>query len=194
MKIPDYFDVMTIIPKTLDAIRIGVMIEETYTDDLMFTQLPVEKGAPITDHAYKSPPKVVIKCGWSNADYAALRASGAVWSDSTASTPQSGYIDTVYLKLLALQASRQVFRAVTSRRNYDKVLLTGLSVTHNDKTGEALMVTATLQQVRIVETRATTLPPRDDQADPSRTAETQNIGSKQATPATPAPGGSVAPQ
>lgn len=193
MNIP-YFDVMTITTKTLDQIRIGVTIEETYTDDLMFTQNPVEKGAPITDHAYKSPPKVVIKCGWSNADYAALQKSSAVQFDPLGSTTQPGYIDEVYSKLLALQASRQVFRAVTSRRNYEKVLLTNLSVTHNDKTSAALMVTATLQQVRIVETRATTLPPRDDQADPSRTAETQNAGSKQATPATPAPGGSVAPQ
>ncbi|VVD75642.1 hypothetical protein PAQ31011_00856 [Pandoraea aquatica] len=194
MNILEFFDVMTIIPKSLDEIRIGVTIEETYTDDLMFTQFPVEKGAPITDHAYKSPPKVVIKCGWSNADYAALKASGAVSQFPQGSTTQSGYIDTVYSQLLALQASRRPFRAVTSRRNYDAMLLTSLSVTHNDKTSEALMLTATLQQLRIVETRATTLPPRDDQADPSRTAETQNVGSKQATPATPAPGGSVAPQ
>ncbi|WP_369798641.1 phage baseplate protein [Pandoraea sp. E26] len=185
---------MMIIPKMLDTIRIGVTIEEVYNDELQITEHPVEQGAAITDHAYKRQPDVVLKCGWSNADYAALLSSPVVDFDEFGSTTQSEYIDAVYSQLLKLQESRVRFDAVTSRRKYSNVLLQGLRVVHDAKTSGALMLTATLRQIRIVQTKATRLPPRDDQADPSRTAETQNTGSKQAVPATPAPGGSVTPQ
>lgn len=188
------FDVMMIIPKMLDTIRIGVTIEEVYNDELQITEHPVEQGAAITDHAYKRQPDVVLKCGWSNADYEALLSSPVVDFDEFGSTTQSEYIDAVYSQLLKLQESRVRFDAVTSRRKYSNVLLQGLRVVHDAKTSGALMLTATLLQIRIVQTKATRLPPRDDQADPSRTAETQNTGSKQAVPATPAPGGSVTPQ
>lgn len=188
------FDVMMIIPKMLDTIRIGVTIEEVYNDELQITEHPVEQGAAITDHAYKRQPDVIMKCGWSNADYAALVSSPVVDFDELGSTTQSEYIDAVYSQLLKLQESRVRFDAVTSRRKYSNVLLQGLRVVHDAKTSGALMLTATLRQIRIVQTKATRLPPRDDQADPSRTAETQNTGSKQAVPATPAPGGSVTPQ
>ncbi|WP_308447914.1 phage baseplate protein [Pandoraea communis] len=194
MSILDVFDVMTIIPKTLGTIRIGVTVEEVYNDELQITEHPVERDAPITDHSFKRQPDVVLKCGWSNADYSALLGSSVVQFDNFGSTTQSGYIDAVYSKLLQLQASRVPFDAVTSRRKYSNVLLQGLRVVHDAKTSGALMLTATLRQIRIVQTKATTLPPRDSQADPSRTAETQNTGSKQAAPATPAPGGSVTPQ
>jgi len=194
MSILDFFDVMTIIPKTLGTIRIGVTVEELYSDELQITEHPVEQGAQITDHAFKRQPDVVLKCGWSNADYSALLGSSVVQFDNFGSTTQSGYIDAVYSKLLDLQQSRVPFDAVTSRRKYSNVLLQGLRVVHDAKTSGALMLTATLRQIRIVQTKATTLPPRDNQADPSRTAETQNTGSKQAVPATPAPGGSVSPQ
>lgn len=194
MSILDFFDVMTIIPKKLGTIRIGVTVEEVYNDELQITEHPVERDAPITDHSFKRQPDVVLKCGWSNADYSALLGSSVVQFDQFGSTTQSGYIDAVYSKLLALQATRVPFDAVTSRRKYSNVLLQGLRVVHDAKTSGALMLTATLRQIRIVQTKATRLPPRDDQADPSRTAETQNTGSKQAVPATPAPGGSVTPQ
>ncbi len=190
----DFFDVMTITSKTLGTIRIGVTIEEVYNDELQITEHPVEKGTPMTDHAFKRQPDVVLKCGWSNADWSALLGSSVVTFDDFGSTTQSSYIDGIYSKLLALQASCVPFDAVTSRRKYSNVLLQGLRVVHDAKTSGALMLTATLRQIRIVQTKATKLPPRDDQADPSRTAETQNTGSKQAVPATPAPGGSVPPQ
>lgn len=103
MSILDVFDVMTIIPKTLGTIRIGVTVEEVYNDELQITEHPVELGAQITDHAFKRQPDVVLKCGWSNADYAALLGSSVVQFDNFGSTTQSGYIDAVYSKLLDLQ-------------------------------------------------------------------------------------------
>ncbi|VVE79412.1 phage baseplate protein [Pandoraea sputorum] len=193
MSILGFFDVMTITPKKLDTIRIGITIEEIYNDELQITEHPVENGPSITDYAIKRQPEVVIKCGWSNADYSALLGGGVVKFDTFGSTTQSGYIDAVYSKLLKLQQSRIPFDAVTSRRKYENMLLQGIRVVHDQKTSAALLLTATLRQIRIAQMHTTKMPPRENQADPSRTAETQNAGSKQAAPATPSPGGSVAP-
>lgn len=56
-----------------------------------------------------------------------------------------------------------------------------------------MILTVTAKQIKIVSTQVTTLPPRENQADPASTAETGNGGTKAAMPATPAPGGAVPP-
>ncbi|MGH8431845.1 MAG: phage baseplate protein [Solimonas sp.] len=185
-------EMITLVPKRLGEITIPVMFEEAHQDELQITEHPVEKGAEINDHAFKRQPEVVIKCGWSNSDLKALAGTvQAVFLGG--SLPSADYISTVYSQLLELQERREPFDVVTSLRMYESMLFKSLAVLKDQKTGAALSVTATLKQLRIVETQATTLPPRENQADPSATAETQNTGVKAATPATPAPGGSVPP-
>ncbi|WP_011298555.1 phage baseplate protein [Cupriavidus necator] len=187
-----FFDLISLVPKTIGTITIGATIEESHQDELQITEHPVEKGAEINDHAFKRQPEVVIKCGWSNSDLKALAGSlQAIFEGG--SLPSADYISTVYSQLLALQETRQPFDVVTSLRMYQDMLFKSLGVVKDQKTGQALMVTATLKQIRIVQTQVTTLPPRENQADPAATAETQNTGVKAATPATPAPGGSVPP-
>ena len=66
-------------------------------------------------------------------------------------------------------------------------------MTRDQKTGNALVCTATCREVIIVQTKATTLPPRQDQASPEETAEVEDRGTVQAVPATPSPGGAVSP-
>ena len=63
---------VSIIPKGLiGAISVSVTLEEAYNDTLAVTEHPVEVNAAITDHSYRRPSEVVMRCGWSNADYAA---------------------------------------------------------------------------------------------------------------------------
>lgn len=187
-----FLDIITLVPKTIGPVKIGCTFEEAHQDELQITEHPVEKGAQINDHAFKLQPEVTIQCGWSNADFAAL--IGTLESIFTGGgLPSADYISTVYSQLLALQETRQPFDVVTSMRMYRDMLFKSLRVVKDQKTGEALSVTATLKQIRIVQTQATTLPPKESQASPQATAETQNTGTKAATPATPAPGGSVPP-
>lgn len=187
-----FLDIITLVPKTIGPVKIGCTFEEAHQDELQITEHPVEKGAQINDHAFKLQPEVTIQCGWSNADLAAL--IGTLESIFTGGgLPSADYISTVYSQLLALQETRQPFDVVTSMRMYRDMLFKSLRVVKDQKTGEALSVTATLKQIRIVQTQATRLPPKEDQADPKATAETQNTGTKAAMPATPAPGGSVPP-
>ncbi|MDW3684909.1 hypothetical protein RA280_24775 [Cupriavidus sp. CV2] len=177
--------------KKIGDIQVAVTIEETATDELTITEHPVELGAEVSDHAFKRPSELVMKCGWSNADYAALL--GAFQALFSGELPTADYVNSVYSQLIALQATRTPFTVQSSRRVYQNMLLKGLTVVTDPKTSAALMVTATLREVIIVNTQATTLPPRENQADPQSTAETQNTGVKAAVPATPAPGGAGAP-
>ncbi|WP_454734237.1 phage baseplate protein [Cupriavidus pauculus] len=186
------FDMIFMVPKRIGTIQIGVELEETHLDELQITEHPVEKGAEINDHAFKRQPELTLKCGWSNSQIAAL--AGTLQSIfEGGELPTADYVSTVYSQLLALQETRQPFDVVTSLRIYRDMLFKSLSVTKDQKTGAALNVTATLKQIRIVQTQATKLPSKEDQADPQATAETQNAGVKAAVPATPAPGGSVPP-
>lgn len=183
-------DMIMLVPKRIGTIQIGVELEESHMDELQITEHPVEKGAEINDHAFKRQPEVTLKCGWSNADLKALAGTPQSIFEG-GELPSADYVSAVYSQLLALQETRQPFDVVTSLRIYRDVLFKSLAVTKDQKTGAALFVTATLKQIRIVQTQATTLPPKRDQADPRSTAETLNAGVKAAIPAIPVPGGAI---
>ncbi|WP_205169286.1 phage baseplate protein [Burkholderia sp. LMG 13014] len=193
--ISDILDVTLVGSKRIGSITISAIVEEVHSDNLMITENPVEDGAPISDHAFILPRDLILKCGWSNSDYRALLGGSVVSFDNTGANTMSGstYIDGIYSQLLKIQSARERIDVVTTRRKYSNMLVKGLTVTVDPKTSAALMVTVTLKQINIVSTKATTLPPRENQANPAATAETQNTGAKSAVPATPAPGGSVSP-
>ncbi|MCM2483372.1 phage baseplate protein [Burkholderia glumae] len=186
-------DVTLVDSKRIGTIAIRALVEEVYTDQLAVTESPIEDGASINDHAFMRPRELVMKCGWSNADYEALLGSAVVSFDATGANSMAtgSYVDSVYSKLLQLQSTRERFDVVTTRRRYRNMLLTGLTVVVDPKTSAALMLTATLKQIVVVATKATKLPPKENQIDPAATSETINAGVKSAVPATPAPGGSV---
>ncbi|WP_322076424.1 phage baseplate protein [Burkholderia cepacia] len=191
----DILDVTLVGSKKIGSVTISAAIEEVYSDEVIVTEHPVENGAPVNDHAFIRPREILMKCGWSNADYQALLGSAvASFDDTGANTMATGtYVDAIYSQLLKIQSVRMPIDVVSTRRKYSNMLITGLSVVTDQKSGSALMLTASLKQVIIVSTQATKLPPRANQANPAATAETQNAGAKSAVPATPAPGGSVPP-
>jgi hypothetical protein len=177
----------------IGSISIQATLEEILTDNLNVTEHPVEQGAAITDHAYKMPSEVVLRCGWSNSSLESLSgAASAIFNGG--SLPNATYVSSIYSQLLALQESRVPFDITTSRRKYSNMLITGLQVTTDNRSNQILMVQATCRQILIVNTQATTLPPRENQADPESTAETENEGTKQPQSATPSPGGAVSPE
>jgi hypothetical protein len=151
-------------PRTIGDVVVDCAIEETHTDRLTVTEHPVERGANKADHAYKQPAEVVIRAGWSN------------------SSPQAegdpGYVQDVYDMLLDLQASLQPFEITTGKRLYDSMLILSLGVTTDQTTEQALMVTATCRELLLVDTTTTTTAPTQDQADPSKTGETIDAGTK----------------
>jgi hypothetical protein len=102
----------------LGPITAQVTIEEHHLDDLTITKHPVELGAQITDHSYKEPAEVVIRCAWSNSGINGLISNIASVVDLIEGGNQgiANYIQQVYAQLLALQESRIPFDIVTGKR------------------------------------------------------------------------------
>lgn len=183
-------DFLQLIPKgSIGGISIEATIEEVYADVLHMTQHPVEIGAPITDHAYKRPMEVVIKCAWSNGSIEA--AIGMVSALFSGSMSGQDYVSGVYSQLLALQESRELFEIVTTKRQYSNMQIVALQCKVDERTSSILSVIATCREIPIVYTQATTLPPKENQASPQQTASTESTGAKSAVSATPSPGGSI---
>lgn len=185
---PNFAGFITIDPKrSIGSIVAHVTMEEVATDELQITEHPVELGANITDHVFKKPADLIVRCGWSNASLGGVK--GLITALQGGDAFGSDYVSGVYNQLLALQESRIPFDVSTGKRLYTNMLMRSLGVTTDEKSEYTLMVTAVFKQVLIVQTQATTLPPRDDQANPQDTAETKNAGDKQVAQSFAAPGG-----
>lgn len=125
------------VQRQLGGIFPDVVTEELHNDELMITEQPVEIGAPITDHAWMLPYKVLISGGFSN---------------STAGS--EGWVQAAYQELLALQASKQPFNISTGKRYYTNMLLRSLTVITNEEAEFALMFRAQCQQIILVSTQS----------------------------------------
>lgn len=182
-------DLVVIKPRrSIGTFAAQVTLEESHSDQLEISDHPVQQGASITDHAYKRPAELTIKCGWSNSP-ASASALGGVIGAATATTDalksmfsgtEASYVAAVYEKLLALQASRVPFDVYTGKRKYVNMLVQGLFVVTSPETEHSLMVTAQLRQVIIVALRGATAtqPPASRQQDPGVTQEQVNTGKK----------------
>lgn len=189
----------------IGGITIDTTIEEIYEDAVEATSHPVESGAEITDHSFKRPMEIRLRCGWSDASATALlgivgnflsgsgSAASATGGFTGGAMAASDYVAGVYSQLLALQESRQTFSMVSGLRSYDTMLLTNLRVQRDQRTYAALMVEATCRQIIVVSTSSTTVTPQANQANPASTAGVQNSGAQQLQPGAPAQGGSLTP-
>jgi len=183
---PDLDTILNNIPQgNIGGIPIQVTIEEIATDTLEVTDHPVELGAQITDHSFKRPSEIIMRCGWSNSSVGA--ALGAVESlFSSGSLSGSDFVHSVYSQLIGLQEKRRPFLLVSSMKQYPNMLIRSISLTRDKDTSQALMVTATMREVIIVSTQSATLAPIANQALPASTAEVVNAGPQQLIPSTPA--------
>lgn len=155
--------------RSIGTIMPNVVVEEVHRDMLAITEHPVERGAPISDHAFHIPSEVEMRCGWSN---------------STAMT--EGYVQEVYQELLALQNMREPFDVYTGKRAYVNMLMRSIIVETNETSEYALNVTVHLREVIITDTQGTA-PSNDSQALMDQTSNSSNFGNQTAIPAPNAP-------
>lgn len=177
-------------PKRLiGTIEAQVTIEESHRDDLEITDHPVELGAPVSDHAFKRPREVIIKCGWSNSPSSPgfLNGLGAAATGTLAGvaslTGQAGPQQTleIYQKLLALQESRVPFDILTGKTKYSNMLIATLTTVTDEHTENTLMVTLVCRQVIIVNTQVVAIP-ADRQKQAAATQGVQSKGAQQLKP------------
>lgn len=150
-------------------------IEEEGVDEITKTQHPVEQGAAISDHYYKEPASLTMRVAWSNA---AAEAAG-----------DPNYVIDIYNKLLALQVAGSVFQVITGKRLYKNMLMLRIRVSTDETTEYALAIVAEFEEIIIVQTQTTSVPPANQQKMPEQTAAPTNVGSQQLLPATVASDG-----
>lgn len=164
-----------IVNRNVGGIIANVTVQERHRDQLEITKHPVEIGAAITDHAYKEPAELTIIAGWSNS--------------SEDSGGDDGYVEDIYQQLLALQLNRQPIQVVTGKRTYDNMLFRAITTDTDEKTEHALIVTADLRQIILVNTVTTSVTPQGassqpaSQKSPGDTSQTAQHGTVQLQPA-----------
>jgi len=157
--------------RAIGQIYADVTVEENHRDEVIITQHPVEGGGVITDHAFKRPAELEIRCGFSNS------TAGYV-----------GYVQEQYRALLALQLARQPFTVYTGKRRYRNMIIRGISVVTDGHSENILMASVALQEIVIVSTQTTstgvgqggasgTPGSNADQANPASTGSVTNGGS-----------------
>lgn len=155
-----------------------VVIEEAHNDVVQVTEHPVEKGAEINDHAFKRPAELIIFCGWSQSSPSNSNLLIANPIGEFISGPE--YIKEAYKTLLSYQAAREPLEVFTGKRTYSNMLIVGLTTVTDRRSEYILAVYVRLREVIIVETSATTIPPKAQQALPQATQPPANAGSKTA--------------
>ena len=197
---------------TLPDIIAMVVIEERHSDEMIITEHPVEQGASITDYAYKLPPRLTLRLGWSNSpnDLSSsilgltetLLATiggqvGTVVSD-VGTIVQAGYnllnskdkIQEVYASLLELQTKKAIFDVYTQKRTYSNMMLKGLHTETDNRSVNSLPITLECQGVLIVSSETTVI--TQDQLATGFTSNssminkgTQSLSAPRMTPAIP---------
>ncbi|CUK09355.1 hypothetical protein F0U64_08525 [Achromobacter xylosoxidans] len=187
-------DMVGLLSKKIGDIVVEATLSESHEDTLKITSHPVESGpygkSAISDHAFKQPLTLTLKCAWSNASYEAL--AGAQAKDvANGKAAADDYATAIYSQLLSLQESREPVTVVTSRRRYSDMLIEKLSVETNKDSFGAVFATVTLREVVVVQTRSTSLPPYAGQKEKEKTADKQNLGVKTPRPVAAPNGGSL---
>lgn len=139
-------------------------ISEEHSDEMVITKHPVEQGAEITDHSYLQPARVTVTAGWSNS------SPGALGNPS--------YVQSMYAALLSLRATRQPFDVVTGKRAYTNMLFQRISTRTDEKTENALIIEAELQEILIATTSTVSTPDSSVMNSPSNNGGLANRGNQ----------------
>lgn len=146
--------------RTVDTIKVNVIVNENTNDTLTVTRQPVQQGASVTDHAYKEPT------GFSHTIL------------FTANLGTS--LSQIYTKLQTLQNSRVPFTIVTPKRTYTNMLMTTLAMTTDKQTENCLSITCSYTQIIIVNV-TTVQVQRKQLKNAGSNGATQNVGRKQSS-------------
>jgi Dit-like tail protein len=159
-------EVYRVIAPGQDDLQAEITISEDHDDELMITEHPVEFGAIMSDHAYKRPPEVRVRVGWSN-------ASGGY----------STYAQDIYKIILALQLRRQLFDLRTGKRYYKNMLVAGVHTLTDQQSEYAFLADVSFRQVFLSQTRTTQVTGlssnSNNHSDPTSTGQTQDSGRQQ---------------
>lgn len=161
----------------IGVIELDATLSESHTSRVDATKHPVERGAKITDHLRNEPDSITITGFVSNTPIsraAQTRAVNVVGTDVQTTAQQSsafatpGYAEEAFAKLRDIQTKGVLVTVTTELRTYESMALVSLEVPRDKSVGDALVFTATFEQVQVVANKVTLLRPT---ADPRATAK-----------------------
>jgi hypothetical protein len=154
----------------IQPITIQATLEEVHHQSVEVTTHPVQSSANIADHSYNQPAEIVLRCAWSNSPPSMDVQLGAQLSlMNSGSLTTQDYISGIFSQLTALKEARQPLSIVTSLMLYKSMLITGISVTRDQKTYQVLMCSITCKEVILVDVLGTSVDP-SNQTQPQSTA------------------------
>lgn len=161
--------------RTIMGLFADVTVEEKHKDELKVTEHPTEVGAAISDHAFKEPPEVTMKVGWSE--------SAGTLNGFLGDTILGGNtsLTIVYQTLLQLQEQALPLIISTGKRLYTNMLIKSLGCTTDLQTENVLMIDITFKKVLMVNTKMSVIA-IENQASPEATASVSDGGTIQAKP------------
>ncbi|PKF31923.1 phage baseplate protein [Acinetobacter proteolyticus] len=161
--------------RTIMGLFADVTVEEKHKDELKVTEHPTEVGAAISDHAFKEPPEVTMKVGWSE--------SAGTLNGFLGDTVLGGNtsLTIVYQTLLQLQEQALPLIISTGKRLYTNMLIKSLGCTTDLQTENVLMIDITFKKVLMVSTKMSVIA-IENQANPEATASVSDGGTVQAKP------------
>ncbi|WP_435945883.1 phage baseplate protein [Dryocola sp. BD586] len=154
-----------------------VTISEVHTDSLNIALHPVEIGANISDHAWKMPGELVLKCGFGGGGSLVDSFNTTAFGVGLGLSPAQ-----VYQHILALQGDCEPFDVITGKRTYHNMLLKQLQVTTEKNTENVLVCTLTLIEVLLSATQVLTSADKANMSRGVSTSRVQNGGTKTTTP------------
>lgn len=160
------------------------VISEEHHDSVEVTEHPVERGANLSDHAFRRQAELRITAAWSESKSVPQLIRAGIGALTGNGTSISFSMSDVYDQLRLLQGSLQPFDIVTGKRSYKDMMFTGLHVTTDKDTENVLMVEASFKEVLLVDVTRATLPPVLQQLNPAATAAPVNLGQQQAQAST----------
>jgi hypothetical protein len=139
------------------------VLEERHDDESIITENPVEIGSVTNDHAYDLPQELELTYVWSPA------------SKNNINKTES-FLNDWYMLLLNLKQAKILVTVVTGKRQYDNMLIKGLSETTDANTENVLMIRIALRQLILAITQTVSISSAAQQSLPQKTAPTINSG------------------
>lgn len=126
-----------------NAIELDVSISERHQAAVELTRHPIEEGANPVDHARVLPERLQLE---------GLVTNAPLLQPANRSSPpgETGYAQRAHAKLRELKNARRAVKVRTALRTYENMVLTQLDIPTDAKTGDAVRLTLTFEEVRFV--------------------------------------------
>jgi hypothetical protein len=139
------------------VITADAVLTERHHDESEITHHPVEQGSVISDHVYKLPARLDLSYAWAPAS-------------QFNSSNDPGFLNSLYGKMLQLQANVTLFRVVTGKRIYENMVIRSLSVVTDKETENVLDLNVELEEILMAVTSSSTISAMSQQSLPQKTA------------------------